>query len=255
MHMTSIAFLVPLTSNKSKWTKPEDSFLYLYLLPTLCETAPKDNYNYHFYFGIDKGENIYTVDNLLKMVNYFSHKYGFNFTVDTTEYENVKPGHLTKMWNILLDKAHSKKIHNYYYQCGDDIFFMDSEWLQESIRLLRLNNDFGISGPAVFHVRKDTLCEATILTQVLISNKHYDIFGKMFPEELKNWYCDNWVNYVYKNGNVFKDTTRRCKNVSVEVTGERYRYSDNKTLFTSLAEKDVIVADNFISSYKLINNE
>lgn len=248
--MTSIAFLLPITSNKSNWKIHTDSFLYLYLLPTLCETAPKDNYNYHFYFGIDRGEKIYTMDNLLEMVNYFASKYGFNFNVNIIEYENVKPGHLTKMWNILLDKAHQKKIHNYYYQCGDDIFFMDSGWLQESIRLLKLNNDFGISGPIVFNVIKHTMREASILTQVLVSNKHYDIFGKMFPEELKNWYCDNWINYVYKNGNVFKDKNHRCKNSSVEVTGERYKYSNNKKLFILLAEKDVIYADNFISAHK-----
>jgi hypothetical protein len=66
----------------------------------------------------------------------------------------------------------------------------------------------------------------------------------MFPEELKNWYCDNWINYVYKNGNVFNAINHGCKNTSVEFTGERYKYINTKQLFITLAEKDIEIVDN-----------
>ena len=36
-----------------------------------------------------------------------------------------------------------------------------------------------------------------IQTQSFVSRKHMEIFGFYFPEEVKNWYCDDWMTFTY----------------------------------------------------------
>ena len=39
-----------------------------------------------------------------------------------------------------------------------------------------------------------------------------DIFGFYFPEEIKNWYCDDWITYVYLSKNKFWKIKKRILN-------------------------------------------
>ena len=124
--------------------------------------------------------------------NIFKKKFPF-FTFRFIEFDkSIKKGHLTKMWNILYHKAltDSNYFINYFYQCGDDIVFKTPGWIESSISKLKSNNDIGISGPYNEHPH--------ILTQTLITRKHYAIFNCLFPESIKNWGCDDWLNSVYK---------------------------------------------------------
>lgn len=42
-----------------------------------------------------------------------------------------------------------------------------------------------------------------ILTQSFVSRKHMDLFGYYFPEEIMNWFCDDWINEIYKKMGCF----------------------------------------------------
>ncbi len=42
--------------------------------------------------------------------------------------KNIKKGHLTAMWNRLFKKAYQEGC-DYFYQCGDDIQFLDKGWV------------------------------------------------------------------------------------------------------------------------------
>ena len=110
--------------------------------------------------------------------------------------ENVKKGHLTKMWNILFKKAYDEDC-DYFFQCGDDIQFTTKGWVSDCISLLQRNNNIGVSGPINNNAR--------ILTQTFVHRKHMEIFNFYFPERIINWCIDDWINLVYK-GDYFLQT-------------------------------------------------
>jgi len=94
------------------------------------------------------------------------------------------------MWNILANAAYSEG-YDYLYACGDDCIFDKSGWLSECITKLVLNNNIGLTGPLTKNGNTD------ILTQCFVHRTHLDIFGFFYPEEIINWFCDNWINNVY----------------------------------------------------------
>ena len=57
---------------------------------------------------------------------------------------------------------------------------------------MKEQDNIGICGPI-------NLPNKTILTQTFVSRKHYEIFKFYFPNEIKNWFCDDWINFVYEN--------------------------------------------------------
>ena len=101
---------------------------------------------------------------------------------------SVTKGHVTIMWNKLFKIAYDENC-DYFFQCGDDIYFRTSNWINDCISTLKNNNDIGITGPINNNSR--------ILTQAFVSRKHMELFGYFFPEEIKNWFCDDWITKVY----------------------------------------------------------
>ena len=65
--------------------------------------------------------------------------------------------------------------------------FVKQEYIKE--RKLEENNNIGLTGPINNN--------SSILTQAFVSRRHMLIFGWFFPEEIKNWYCDDWYNIIY----------------------------------------------------------
>ena len=117
---------------------------------------------------------------------------------------HISKGYLTQMWNYLFRLAYNDG-NDYFYQCGDDIIFQNIDWLSECIKQLKKQKDIGVCGPINPPNYK-------ILTQTLVSRKHWEIFGCYFPPQIKNWWCDDWINYVYLD----TDERRRFAQVSHE---------------------------------------
>ena len=184
-----ISFLIITTSNKrDEWKNIKDSYLYNMTLKTLLLTCNKE-YNYKFYIGIDKNDRIFDKkeeqDEIFRFNKVFPNL-DFEFIVyDNSE---IPKGHHTIMWNVLFKKAYEDG-YDYFYQCGDDIVFKTKGWIEDSIEMLKSKNNIGLTGPINNNNR--------ILTQSFVSRKHMEIFGWYFPEEIKNWCCDDWYNMVY----------------------------------------------------------
>ena len=53
----------------------------------------------------------------------------------------------------------------------------------------------------------------------MVSRKHMDIFGWFFPEEILNWFCDNWYCSVYRSNNYIPLLNYKCINMGGK---ERY---------------------------------
>jgi hypothetical protein len=139
---------------------------------------------------------------------------------------NIPKGHVTKIWNILAKKAYDDG-YDYIYMCGDDITFHKKGWLEESMQQLQKHGNMGMTGP------RNTNGNTHILTQCLVHRTHMDIFGFFFPEEIKNWYCDDWINGVYPRMRIADIYT--CFNSGGE---PRYTIEDAKELCKILVKRD-----------------
>jgi len=175
-----IGIILPSTSHKRDWTRPRHSYLFT-TLTSLKETIDSEH-TYKIYVGIDADDVFYN-EETIRYYNMFELDIEFvRVTVDK--------GHVTKIWNILAQKAYDER-YDYLYQCGDDITFQKKGWVTKSIEHLQQVNNIGMTGP------RNTNGNTTILTQCFVHRTHVAIFGYFFPEEIRNWYCDDWINGIY----------------------------------------------------------
>ena len=153
---------------------------------------------------------------------------------------NIKKGHLSKMWNTLYKLAYDEGFE-YFYQCGDDIDFMENTTMFDScIDSLSYINNIGVTGPYTSNTK--------LLTQTFVSRKHMEIFGFYFPEEIENWYIDDWINLVYGPELCIPIKTCSIKNCS---STERY-----SIINLGKDKLDTIIAQykNKIHTYKTIQS-
>jgi len=143
-----------------------------------------------------------------------------------------------------MDKAYDDGC-DYFYQCGDDIEFLDKKWVSESIKILKENHDIGVTGPYEKLQRR-------VLTQSFVSRKHKEIFGYFFPPEIINWYCDNWMTEVYKMNYFFPLYNRWCINMGgperYEIIGKSTREKKHPMIqiCQQIVQKDKHVLETYI---------
>ena len=211
--MTNIALLIPSTTKGKNWKNIKDSFFCKIFIPSFIKII-NDKYIYKIFLGFDhsdpllnKIENQQICKDLLK---------NDNVQIEFIEL-NVQKGHLSKMWNILFKKAYDDN-YDYFYQCGDDIEFNNSNQIFDlSIEKLKNKNNIGVSGPYTINGKK------TILTQSFVSRVHMDIFGFYFPEEIKNWFVDDWISEIYEPNYFLPISKNNIKN-----SGGSVRYEIKK---------------------------
>jgi len=107
-------------------------------------------------------------------------------------------------------------------------------WIEESIKTLQENGNIGMTGP------KNTNGNTRILTQCLVHRKHIDIFGFFFPEEIKNWYCDDWINDIYPRIRIPEMYT--CFNSGGE---PRYTIEHSRELCQQLVNRDKKILERY----------
>jgi hypothetical protein len=184
--MLKIALLIPSTSKNRNWKSFKESYLYKHTLKTLLLTYDAEH-EYKVYVAIDRGDPVYdsieSKEGFIRFVSVMKNiKIGFYYN------DNIPKGHVTKMWNMLFGIAHEEN-SDYFYQCGDDIEFKTKGWVNDSVKALKSSGNLGLTGPINNNSR--------ILTQSFVSRRHMDLFGYYFPEEIINWFCDDWINEVY----------------------------------------------------------
>lgn len=198
-----IGLLIPSTSTGRDWNSYQDTYLYNLSLKTFLITYDKEH-EYIFYVGIDRGDKIYDNPENIEGFNRFVSVME-NVTIDFVYMDGIEKGYLTKMWNRLYEKAYAENC-DYFFQCGDDIAFRTNGWINECIKKILSSKGLGMTGP----INNNPY----ILTQTFVSRKHMEIFGYYFPEELINWYCDDWINEVYKERKLYFPLIRHfCENI------------------------------------------
>jgi hypothetical protein len=199
---TTIGVLIPCTSKgRDEWRGALDTYLYQMTVRTLLLTQ-NDCYDYRFYIGHDTDDRIFADPvqhgEFTRLSTVFK-----NISFRFVEMVGVRRGHVTAMWNILFDAAYSDDC-DYFYQCGDDIVFHTKNWTRDCIAQLETSDGYGLVGPVNNNSR--------ILTQAFVSRRHMEVFGFFFPEEIINWCCDDWYNWVYHPTHLFPLRNHYCSN-------------------------------------------
>ena len=205
MHQNiTIGFLVPITSKHRNWIRLKESYLIKYFLSSLIKTL-NFKHNYRFYLVIDSDDKFFFEANFEDIFILLNIK---NFQIIKIINKSIQKGYLTKMWNLAFKQAYNDNC-DYFFQCGDDIEFKSRDWIDDSIKVLNENNDIGITGPMdLGRLNIDSEHnpggQRFIQTQTFVSRKHMEIFGFYFPEEIKNWFCDDWITKIYYPRNFYK---------------------------------------------------
>ena len=225
-----VAILIPSTTKERPWKNIKETDLYkINLKSFLLSYDPEHTYTY--YVGVDDDDPLYSKESerkeLLRFISVMK-----NVSLQFVSMRGINKGHLTVMWNRLFEKAYHEG-NDYFYQCGDDIQFLNKGWVTQSIKLLRLYHNLGCTGP------HDKL-QHRVHTQSFVSRKHYEIFKFYFPPEIINWFCDDWMTKVYWEDLLYPLLDKWCMNC-----GGAPRYTSphfNKTYRTQKALSNKIIA-------------
>ena len=183
----TIAFCVPTTSKNMNWTTLEETHLYTILLPSIYNLT--SDFNIELYLGYDHDDQLYSTIDLPKSYQ--------NIKMNWVSFEGCK-GNPCKIWTDLSKRAIDDGIE--YLQIGGDDIMYDGrkEWLGKFIKLLKKNNNVGYSAGYSNNDR--------IPTQFLLHKKHFECFGFIYPPQIHNWFCDDYIFGLYKGkGNWCKE--------------------------------------------------
>ena len=189
--MSKIGILVPATSKNRDWKNIKETYLNNIFLKSFFTTYSPEH-NYVIYLIIDRDDRVFDTDNTRSYINDYLGLIE-NTSLKILYTDNINKGHVTEMWNRCFHTAYNEGC-DYFYQCGDDILFLTKNWVNISIQLLQKNNNIGVTGP-LDHTRLNHV--KFILTQTFVSRKHMSIVNNYFPPEIINWYCDDWITYLY----------------------------------------------------------
>ena len=165
--MIPIAFIVPATTNQREWTDVMETDLYMFLCQSL-EINPPQGVQITLLIGYDYNDKIYSV---------FENRQKFNAL-------------FTKFKNSLGDIAINQGFE-WIKALGSDIVTpKDLGWVCKMINDLKKSHRIGISAG-------DSGNPELPMTQFLIHKTHIQTFGFIFPKEIENWGCDNWIQEVY----------------------------------------------------------
>lgn len=184
---TTISFCVPSTSKNRDWKSFEETYLNSILLPSIKPL--NSDFDIQVYIGYDDDDELYSNIELPEKFE--------DISLNWIPVKDCK-GNPCKVWNILTKKSIDDGIE--YIQIGGDDIMYDprKEWLGKFIKDLKKNKNIGYSSGFSDN--------PNIPTQFLIHKKHYDLFGWVFPPQIHNWFCDDFLFGLYKGkGNWLKE--------------------------------------------------
>lgn len=197
--MIKIGILIPSTNRGLNCKDYRSIPFYQIFLKHFIKTYAKNKYAYKFYLVVDRDDPIYSRMNEMSQLKKFISMLS-NVSISFIKSDGIEKGHVTQMWNRAFEVAYREGC-DYFYQCGDDICIMDKGWETVFINLLGKLQNLGVVGPFDWgrHLYdiENNVKQKFLLTQSFVSRTHYEIFGFYFDPRIKNWFCDDWITYVY----------------------------------------------------------
>lgn len=203
-----VGILAPVCSRNQSWTSYDECYLAQALLPSFERTKSR-NVEYCFYIGIDSDDTFF-----------LSHQDRMPGTKVIVENCHHAPAHV---WNHLFKRAYDDGCE-YMFQIADDVVIETPGWTEKFIVKLQENVNRGVVGPCHpenWGLRKNA-GKPFVLENAFVHRSHYDRFGFLYPWEIRNWYCDDWISRVYEGclSYMFEDII--VHNLSVRSPNQRY---------------------------------
>ena len=225
--MIKIAFLIPTTSKNREWKTFNDSYLCQILLPSINLQQ-----EITIYIGYDDDDELFK-----KKENRIDNYNNINLIWYT--FSNYK-GDPCAIWSDLGNCAINDGF-DYLFVLGDDISLdKRNEWMGIFIKKLKNNNNIGYSAGWSNNDK--------IPTQFLIHKTHVEIFGWIYPPQIKNYFCDDHMAELY--GNKYGNWLKHYKHLNC---GGQPRYIPNndRNLCTILVKKNKKILKSYLDVHDL----
>ena len=215
--MTKIGIIIPSTNRGINCRNYRETPFYKIFLKYFIKSYNKSGkYRYKIFMVVDRDDPIYGIPGQMEKIKKFISLVKF-LDINFIWSDGIEKGHVTAMWNRAFEYAY-KDGCEYFYQAGDDICIMDKGWEYVFIEALSKMNNLGVVGPFDYgrflFERDRKVKQKFLLTQSFVSRLHYEIFGFYFDPAIKNWFCDDWITYVYKELNrLYYDKKIRIQNM------------------------------------------
>jgi len=184
--MKKIAFCIPTTTNKRPWINAEETDLWNILFKDLEIHTPSDC-EITCFVGYDHDCKVWKDPEQRMKCNVTFTK----FNIEWTAFGDEVKGKPTWIWNDLAKFAVTEDFE-YLKILGDDIRLpRDTGWLSCFVNKLKKNNNIGFCAGWSNNDQ--------IPTQFLLHKTHLEIFDFIYPPEIPNWGCDNWLHEIYPN--------------------------------------------------------
>ena len=229
-----ICLLVPSTTNGLEITDITDTHLYKILIKSLSKDKPK-KHKITIYIGYDSDDKIYSI---------YEQRLKLQALVDKVNIiwleQNEEKGYVTKIWNNLAEQA-IKDNFEYMYVCGDDIEIDNNKWMTDWIPKLKENNNIGWVAGFSHNDR--------IPTQFLIHKTHYEIFGYIYPKQLRNYFCDDFMYELYPDKYRIWLKEYRHLNIGGE---PRYKPCNDRNLCSILVKKYKKILKSYLDKQEFV---
>ena len=173
------AFLIPSTSQSRPWTDVTHTYLHTHA----CTSLRALDGGATVYVGYDNNDKIYGSPQARTTLQELHPHLAFRWTAFSPDKGNV-----VRIWNALAEQA-IKEGKAYLMVGGDDIMYPQEDWLHVLRSSLRAHHNVGWASGFSGNER--------IATQFLVHETHVQMLGWVFPPQIRNWYCDDFLNEVY----------------------------------------------------------
>ena len=189
-----IAIAFPTTSKGLK--EGEEPIFLSVLIPSLVKSITLNEYHatlFTIYIGYDHGDALFEGEGMRNKIMERLVELIDGHPIQVKMLQLPKAKRVALLWNLLYLHA-LREGAEYFYQVNDDLNMVTSGWLTYFTETLDKADGFGVVGPADYY----NGLHCAILTQAMVTPVHFEIFGMLYPVELKDWKSDRWLTYVYQ---------------------------------------------------------
>lgn len=203
-----VVFIIPSTSRNMNYKDINSCSLLKILYGSLKNF---DTSKYTFLIGTDDDDEFYNNNNNLDVLKSTLPK-NFHFH----SLNNFDKSYVCIV-NQLANAAIAEYKADYIYVFADDLEVYDLNFIENDfIPYFKENGDLCLG----WGIDETNL---KLCTHPFVSKYHVQRLGYFYPSAIKNWYCDNWIQYTYeKLDKIVKTKTNVIKNVIG--AGEKKRY-------------------------------
>ena len=173
------AFIIPATSHNRPWTDVAHTCLHVHACTSLRALG-----SVAVYVGYDNNDRVFSSSSARNALERLHPNLAFRWQSFAPDKGNV-----VRIWNALARSA-VQDGKTYLMVGGDDIVYPNSPaWMHLLRSSLRAQHNVGWASGFSGNER--------IATQFLVHKTHVQMLGWVFPPQIRNWYCDDFLNEVY----------------------------------------------------------